>query len=111
MAALTEDHIEQVLIQEFVELGYQYLNGLDISPGGSAPEREYHEVVLRARLQSAIARLNPTYPPKPRKKPCAKYSAATAPTCTRTTTSFTSTSPKVWTWNIDSPLLQERGGG
>jgi type I restriction enzyme, R subunit len=57
-AALSEDHIEQVLIQEFVELGYQYLNGLDISPGGSVPEREYHEVVLRARLQTAIARLN-----------------------------------------------------
>jgi len=62
MAALTEDHIEQLLIQEFVALGYQYLNGLDISPEGSVPERGYHEVVLRARLQNAIARLNPTFP-------------------------------------------------
>lgn len=62
MAALSEDHIEQVLINEFIELGYQYLNGLDISPEGNAPEREYQEVVLKQRLAAAIARFNPTVP-------------------------------------------------
>jgi type I restriction enzyme R subunit len=63
MAALiSEDHIEQVVIQEFIELGYQYINGTDISPDGSMPEREYNEVVLKNRLQEAIAKLNSSIP-------------------------------------------------
>lgn len=63
MAALiSEDHIEQVVIQEFIELGYQYINGTDISPDGSMPEREYNEVVLKNRLQEAIAKFNKNIP-------------------------------------------------
>ena len=62
MAVISEDNIEQVIIQEFIELGYQYINGTDISPDGSMPEREYNEVVLKNRLQEAIAKLNPTIP-------------------------------------------------
>ena len=62
MAVISEDHIEQIIIQEFIELGYQYINGTDISPDGSMPEREYNEVVLKNRLQEAIAKLNPTIP-------------------------------------------------
>jgi type I restriction enzyme R subunit len=62
MAVISEDNIEQVIIQEFIELGYQYINGTDISPDGSMPEREYNEVVLKNRLQEAIAKLNPTVP-------------------------------------------------
>jgi type I restriction enzyme, R subunit len=62
MAVISEDHIEQVIIQEFIELGYQYINGTDISPDGSMPEREYNEVVLKNRLQVAIAKFNPSIP-------------------------------------------------
>jgi type I restriction enzyme R subunit len=62
MAVISEDHIEQIIIQEFIELGYQYINGTVISPDGSMPEREYNEVVLKNRLQEAIAKLNPTIP-------------------------------------------------
>lgn len=62
MAVISEDHIEQIFIQEFIELGYQYINGADISPDGSNPEREYNEVVLKNRLQEAIAKLNPAIP-------------------------------------------------
>jgi type I restriction enzyme R subunit len=62
MSVISEDHIEQVIIQEFIDLGYQYINGTDISPGGATPEREYKEVVLKNRLQEAIAKLNPTVP-------------------------------------------------
>jgi type I restriction enzyme R subunit len=62
MAVISEDHIEQVSIQEFIELGYTYINGKDISPDGSMPEREYNEVVLKNRLQEAIATLNPNIP-------------------------------------------------
>ena len=62
MAVISEDHIEQIVIQEFVELGYFYLNGADISPDGIAQEREFDEVVLKQRLQTAIAKLNPNVP-------------------------------------------------
>lgn len=59
---LSEDNIEQIIIQEFTELGYDYVNGGDISPDGLAKEREYDEVVLKTRLYNAIARLNPNVP-------------------------------------------------
>jgi type I restriction enzyme R subunit len=68
---ITEDSIEQVFIQELIELGYTYLNGATISPDGiSSPsggsqmgaEREFSEVVLRQRLQNAIATINPNVP-------------------------------------------------
>lgn len=61
-AVISEDHIEQVVIQEFIELGYQYINGTDISPDGSMPERGYNEVVLKNRLQEAIAKFNKNIP-------------------------------------------------
>jgi type I restriction enzyme R subunit len=62
MAVISEDHIEQVIIQEFIDLGYSYVNGADISPEGTAQEREFNEVVLKNRLHSAIAQLNPNVP-------------------------------------------------
>jgi len=61
-AILSEDHIEQIIIQEFIELGYVYVNGADISPDGRDKEREFDEVVLKARLKNAIAKLNPKVP-------------------------------------------------
>jgi type I restriction enzyme, R subunit len=61
-AVISEDHIEQIIIQEFIELGYSYVNGADISPEGIAQEREYDEVVLKTRLSNAIAKLNTTVP-------------------------------------------------
>lgn len=62
MAVISEDHIEQILIQEFKDLGYSYVNGADIAPDGTAKEREFDEVVLRARLEEAVRRINPNVP-------------------------------------------------
>lgn len=62
MAVLSEDQIEQYLVEEFEQLGYTYLNGADISPDGASPEREYDEVVLKERLREAIYRINPQIP-------------------------------------------------
>jgi type I restriction enzyme R subunit len=62
MAVISEDHIEQIIIQEFIDLGYSYVNGASISPEGIAQEREYDEVVLKHRLRTAIAKQNPTVP-------------------------------------------------
>jgi type I restriction enzyme R subunit len=61
-AVISEDHIEQIVIQEFIDLGYSYVNGADISPDGIAQERDFDEVVLKQRLQTAIAKLNPNVP-------------------------------------------------
>jgi type I restriction enzyme R subunit len=61
-AVISEDNIEQILIQEFIEMGYSYVNGADISPDGITQEREYDEVVLKSRLRDAIAKLNTTVP-------------------------------------------------
>ena len=62
IAVISEDHIEQIIIQEFIDLGYFYVNGADISPEGTAQEREYNEVVLKNRLLTAISKLNPDVP-------------------------------------------------
>ncbi len=61
-AILSEDHIEKIIIQEFIELGYSYVNGADISPDGISHEREYDEVVLKYRLRNVIAKLNSAVP-------------------------------------------------
>ena len=50
-AVISEDHIEQIIIQEFIDLGYSYVNSTDISPEGIAQEREFDEVVLKQRLR------------------------------------------------------------
>lgn len=62
MTVISEDHIEQIVIQEFIDLGYSYVNGADISPDGISQERQFDEVVLKQRLQSAISKLNPNVP-------------------------------------------------
>ncbi len=78
-AVISEDQIEQVVIQEFVELGYQYINGANISPDGANPEREYNEVVLKNRLQAAIAKLNPTIPYEAQEEALRKVLRADSP--------------------------------
>jgi type I restriction enzyme, R subunit len=55
VAVISEDSIEQIVIKELQDIGYIYLNGVDISPDGMMPERDFHEVVLTQRLQHAIA--------------------------------------------------------
>jgi type I restriction enzyme R subunit len=62
MAVISEDHIEQIVIQEFIDLGYAYVNGADISPEGISQERDFDEVVLKQRLRDAIKKINPNVP-------------------------------------------------
>jgi len=65
MTSLSEDTLaEQPAIEWFRELGYEYVFGPDISPGGSSVERgDFTEVVLKGRLTPALQRLNPHLPP------------------------------------------------
>uniref|UniRef100_UPI0026019685 type I restriction endonuclease n=1 Tax=Acidocella sp. TaxID=50710 RepID=UPI0026019685 len=60
---LTESHVEDAALAWVSELGYAVLHGPDIAPDSTRPERtSYDEVILPARLNDAVARLNPTIP-------------------------------------------------
>lgn len=60
---INEDQVEQLAIEWFKELGYEYLNGYEISPDSDTPERKnYQEVLLPKRLHVALLKLNPTLP-------------------------------------------------
>jgi len=60
---ITEDQLEQLSLDWFRETGWEYANGVDISPDGDDPERDdYRVVVLKDRLAEAVARLNPELP-------------------------------------------------
>jgi len=58
--SITENEIEGIALGYLQSLGYNYLNGLVISPDGEHPERQYSDVVLATRLRDAIDKLNPT---------------------------------------------------
>lgn len=79
MAAISEDQIEQVVVQEFKSLGYEHIYGPDISPDGNNQEREYNEVVLKSRLQQAIERLNPKVPAEAREEALRKVLRSDSP--------------------------------
>ncbi len=60
---ITENTIEQFTIELLEGLGYKYIYAPDIAPDGERPERNsYEEVLLTARLQNAIRRINPKVP-------------------------------------------------
>lgn len=60
MKKLTESDIELLAIERLEALGYHYLYAPTIAPDGQHPERSsYEEVLLIARLQDAIRRINP----------------------------------------------------
>jgi len=59
MASITENEIEQIALSYLQNLGYSYLNGVEISPDGEHPERQYTDVVLVTRMRDAIDKLNP----------------------------------------------------
>lgn len=58
-----ESDLEDALLAWLRALGWGYIAGPTLSPGGEAPERRsYMEVVLTDRLRAALARLNPQLP-------------------------------------------------
>lgn len=60
---INEDQVEQLAIEWFKELGYDYLLGYEIAPDSSDPQREnYQEVLLSNYLQISLQKLNPTLP-------------------------------------------------
>jgi type I restriction enzyme, R subunit len=60
---INEDQVEQIALEWFKELGYDYLLGYEIAPDSSDPQRaNYQEVVLSHRLKIALTKLNQTLP-------------------------------------------------
>jgi len=60
---INEDQVEQLAIEWFKELGYDYELGYDIAPDSEHSERDnYQEVILSKCLHIALEKLNPTLP-------------------------------------------------
>jgi type I restriction enzyme R subunit len=60
MALITEDHLEQQCLEWFQDIGYTHVFGPDLDSDASTPERsDFRQVILAARLRSALQRLNP----------------------------------------------------
>jgi type I restriction enzyme R subunit len=60
---ITEDQLEQLCLDWFKAIGYDYACGYDIAPDGDAPERaNYRQVVLFERLTRQLQVLNPQIP-------------------------------------------------
>jgi type I restriction enzyme R subunit len=60
---LNEASVEQALLEQLGELGYETVSGPEIAPGGERPERKsWADVVLRDRLRSALVRINAHLP-------------------------------------------------
>ena len=63
MTRLFESDVEQMAIEMFEALGYEYIHGPDLAYDGIRMERSnYEDVILIERLTEAIKRLNPNVP-------------------------------------------------
>ncbi|SVD10713.1 uncharacterized protein METZ01_LOCUS363567, partial [marine metagenome] len=62
---MLEADIEDQALVWFEEMGYQTAHGPDIAPGGDAEERyDWHDVILSARFEDSLARINPDASPE-----------------------------------------------
>ncbi len=60
---ITEDQLEQLCIEWFQAISYDYICGYDIAPDGTNPERsDYRQIILHDRLLNNLQSLNPNIP-------------------------------------------------
>ncbi|MEK7258614.1 MAG: type I restriction endonuclease subunit R [Pseudomonadota bacterium] len=60
---MTEDQLEQLCLEWFQTIGYDYVSGYDIAPDGPSPERaDYRQVILHDRLLTSLRVINPHIP-------------------------------------------------
>ena len=80
MTRLTENSIEEFVIQEIERLGYTYIYAPHIAPDGEQLERNsYEEVVLLPRLSEAVERINPNVPAEAREEAIKEISRIHSP--------------------------------
>lgn len=75
---MTEDQIEQSLLETLAQMGWDIVNGPSIGPDGTM-ERSYEEAVLSRRLDLALARLNPDVPAAQREEALKRITRTTSP--------------------------------
>lgn len=60
---ITEDQLEQLCLEWFESIGYEYVCGYEIAPDGHNPERlDYRQIVLFGRLVAQLKMINPHIP-------------------------------------------------
>lgn len=60
---ITEDQLEQLCLDWFQAIGYDYICGYDMAPDGASPERsDYRQIILSPRLLECLVRINPHIP-------------------------------------------------
>jgi type I restriction enzyme R subunit len=60
---LSENTIEQSLVDQLIGQGYTYFNGTDISPISDSPQREtFASIILENHFKQSLNKLNPTLP-------------------------------------------------
>ncbi|NYT73376.1 type I restriction endonuclease subunit R [Halomonas sp. QX-2] len=60
---MTEDQLEQTCLEWFADNGWDVVNGPDIAPDGTQPERrDYRQVLLLGDIEQAVKRINPHLP-------------------------------------------------
>jgi len=60
---ITENQLEQLTLDWFKSIGYDYICGYDIAPDGDTPERtDYRQIVLFDRLLTQLKKINPHIP-------------------------------------------------
>lgn len=63
MTGITEFMLEDTCLDWLEGLGWDRIHGPDIAPDTPSAERSsYSEVILKARLRGALARINPEVP-------------------------------------------------
>ncbi len=61
---MTEDQLEKLALEWFIEQKYLYKYGPDLAPDGENPERcDYTQVILTSRLFESLQQINPDMPP------------------------------------------------
>ncbi|WP_296645680.1 type I restriction endonuclease subunit R [Thiobacillus sp. 63-78] len=108
MNGVSEDAVEQAMLEWLASLGWSVAHGPDISPPDAktpGTERDsYREVALRHRLADAIARLNPHIPPGARDDALRRVLSPNVP-------ALVSTNRQLHRWLVDGvPVEYQRDG-
>ncbi len=80
MTRFTESEVEEAALEILSELGYKVINGADIAPDSTNPERKsYSDIILVQRLRDAIDKINPDIPGEAREEAIKKVLRTESP--------------------------------
>lgn len=80
MRIITENRIEYFAISIILEMGWEYVHGLQIAPGAEHAERgSFEQIILTGRLRKALKDINPNIPPDVLEQAIQKISAIHSP--------------------------------